>query len=193
MDALRVLEFPHDFFDLVNFRFGVSFMRQWEWPKMFSEMHRVIKPRGTVRIVEFGMNFESSSTALSNFWILLRRAFQRAGYLFEEKPTGLIDHLPALLLRYDFQNIQLHRFPVAYRTGTETGSALLEDHVHAFRTSRPFLLRYGCLPQDYEALCQQAIQDMQQPDFVAETSYYAICATNPLQTRTGLVQREMPS
>src|SRR5690349_21788045 len=26
MDALRMLEFPNDFFDLVNFRFGVSFM-----------------------------------------------------------------------------------------------------------------------------------------------------------------------
>src|SRR5579884_3334604 len=90
MDALMVLEFPDNFFDLINFRFGVGFMRQWDWPKMFSEMHRVLKPHGTVRIVEGEVNAESSSTALSTFEASFRRGFQRAGYIFEEKPTGLV-------------------------------------------------------------------------------------------------------
>jgi ubiquinone/menaquinone biosynthesis C-methylase UbiE len=193
MDALLMLEFPDSFFDLVNLRFGVSFMRQWDWPKMFSEMRRVVKPDGTVRIVEGEINLESSSTALSNFEALLRRGFQRAGYFFEETPTGLIDHLSELLLRHDFQNIQLHKTPVEFRAGTEAGKALLADQIHAFQTIRPFLQRYGCLPQDYNALCQQAHQDMQQPDFVARTAYHTFYATNPALRRVEPVQREMPS
>jgi ubiquinone/menaquinone biosynthesis C-methylase UbiE len=193
MDALLILEFPNEFFDLVNFRFGVSFMRQWDWPKMFSEMHRVLKPHGITRIVDTEVSVESTSTALSNFWISLRRALQRSGHLFEETPTGLVDHLPTLLLRHDFQNIQLHKTPAEYHAGTEAGKALLEDHIHAFRTMPPFLRRYGCLPQDYDALCQQAIQDMQQPGFVARMVYYTFWATNPTQRRVGPVAREMPS
>jgi SAM-dependent methyltransferase len=193
MDALRMLEFPNEYFDLVNLRFGVSFMRQWDWPKMLDEMRRVLKIKGIARIVECSLGFESSSTAFSNFYVLLRRAFERAGYLFEETPTGLIDHLPGLLLRYDFQNIQLYKIPVEYHAGTEAGKALLEDHIHSFHTSRPFLRRHGCLPPDFDAICQQAIQDMQQPDFVARTSFYVFCAINSVQRRVGPAMREMPS
>ena len=193
MDALMVLEFPDNYFDLVNFRFGVSFMRKWDWPKMFSEMHRVVKPKGIVRIVEFGMDIESSSTALSTFYSLFRRGFERSGYLFSEEPTGLVAHLPGLLLRYDFHNVQSYKIPAVFHAGTETYNAMFENHKHLFHTSRPFLQRYGCLPQDYDALCQQAMQDMLQPDFVMKATYYAFCAINPSQTQVGLVQREMPS
>jgi SAM-dependent methyltransferase len=193
MDALMVLEFPNNYFDLVNFRFGVSFMRKWDWAKMFSEMHRVVKPKGLVRIVEFGMDIESSSSALSTFYSLIRRGFERAGYLFSEEPTGLVAHLPGLLLRYDFQNVQSYKIPVVFRAGTDAYKSMVEDNEHAFHTIRPFLQRYGCLPQDYDALCQQAIQDMQQPDFVMRTTYYTFCATNPSRTQVGPVQRESPS
>jgi ubiquinone/menaquinone biosynthesis C-methylase UbiE len=193
MDALLILEFPNEFFDLVNLRFGVSFMRQWDWPKMFSEMHRVLKPHGIARIVECSLGFESPSAAFSNFYILLRRAFERSGHLFNEEPTGLIDQLPTLLQRYDFQNTQSHKIPFEYRSGTEAGKALLEDHIHGFHTCHPFLYRYGCLPADYDALCQQAVQDMQQPDFVASTTFHIFWATNPTQRRVGPVAREMPS
>jgi ubiquinone/menaquinone biosynthesis C-methylase UbiE len=193
MDALLILEFPNEFFDLVNLRFGVSFMRQWDWPKMFSEMHRVLKPHGIARIVEAEIKAEGSSTALSNFEALIRQGFQRAGYLFEETPTGLIDHLPELLQRHDFPQIQTQKIPVEYRAGTEASKALSEDMLHAFHTSRPFLYRYGCLPADYDKLCQQAMQDMQQPDFVARTTFYIFWATNPTQRRVGPVAREMPS
>src|SRR5579859_1255286 len=37
MDALRMLEFPDAFFDLVNQRYGFGFIRTWEWPKILEE------------------------------------------------------------------------------------------------------------------------------------------------------------
>ena len=139
------------------------------------------------------IDVESSSAALSNFWFSLRRAFERAGNLFEETPTGLINHLPTQLLHHNFQNVQMYKTPVVFPAGTEAGKAWLDDHIYAFHTIRPFLQRYGCLPQDYETLCQQAIQDMQQPGFESRTVFYTICATNTSQTRVGPAQRETPS
>src|SRR5579883_2140428 len=50
MDALLVLEFPPAYFDLVNLRFSVSFMRTWDWPKMLGEMLRIARPGGIIRI-----------------------------------------------------------------------------------------------------------------------------------------------
>ena len=51
-DALLIIEFPENYFDLVNMRFGSRFLRQWNWPKLLSEFRRVCRPMGTVRITE---------------------------------------------------------------------------------------------------------------------------------------------
>src|SRR5581483_6496052 len=50
MDALRMFEFPTNYFDLVNLRLGSSFMRTWDWPKLLTEMGRVTRFPGTVRV-----------------------------------------------------------------------------------------------------------------------------------------------
>src|SRR5262249_28716797 len=67
MDALGQLEFPSDSFDLVNLRFGVSFIRKWEWPYVISEMLRVTKPGGVVRVTDSGIVQHSNSIALKMF------------------------------------------------------------------------------------------------------------------------------
>src|SRR6266702_4822698 len=63
MDALRILEFPADFFDLVNQRFGASFLRKWDWPKILQEYQRVAQPGGVVRVTEADFILECSSPA----------------------------------------------------------------------------------------------------------------------------------
>src|SRR5712691_9385302 len=40
MDALRMLEFPVNFFDLVNHRLGIGYLRTWDWPKLLKEYRR---------------------------------------------------------------------------------------------------------------------------------------------------------
>lgn len=65
MDALLIIEFPYDFFDLVNLRFGVSFLRTWDWPKLLSEMQRVSRPGGVIRITDAELINRSNSPALT--------------------------------------------------------------------------------------------------------------------------------
>ncbi len=52
MDALGLLEFPAAFFDLVNLRLGISFVRIWDWPKMLSKLLQVTRPDGVVRVTD---------------------------------------------------------------------------------------------------------------------------------------------
>jgi hypothetical protein len=127
-----VLEFPCVFFDLVNLRFGFSFMRKWDGPKMFSEMHRVLQPHGIARIVEGEVTIESSSAALTTFYTYFRRAMVQTGHLFNEEPTRLIDYQPELLRRHNFLDIQPYKIPFEYSTSTEVGQALLADLTHFY-------------------------------------------------------------
>src|SRR5579883_3475432 len=61
MDALRMLEFPSAYFDLVNLRLGVSWLRTWDWPKLLQEFARVTRRGGTVRLTESDAIIESNS------------------------------------------------------------------------------------------------------------------------------------
>jgi ubiquinone/menaquinone biosynthesis C-methylase UbiE len=167
MDALRQLEFPDATFDLANLRFGSSYVRTWEWPKVISEMLRVCHPGGVIRLTEPSIIQQSSSPALLQYCTILQSALFRAGHLFEEAPTGITAHLTRLLIRHGAKSVQTKAYALEYRAETEEGQAFLEDMVSAFQTLRPFLQRWVRLPKDYDAICQQALSDMKQPDFQA--------------------------
>ena len=62
MDALRMLEFPSDSFDLVNQRAGGSYLRTWDWPKLLSEFQRITRKGGVIRLTEANI-IESTSPA----------------------------------------------------------------------------------------------------------------------------------
>src|SRR5882724_3907270 len=81
MDALRLLEFPKDSFDLVNVRFGVSWLRTWDWAKLLAEFQLVANRRGIIRITEGDMG-QSNSPALTRLVSALQDAFYKAGHLY---------------------------------------------------------------------------------------------------------------
>jgi ubiquinone/menaquinone biosynthesis C-methylase UbiE len=54
MDALRRLEFDDHFFDLVNERYGMSYLRTWDWYKFLTECLRVTRPGGVITFTESG-------------------------------------------------------------------------------------------------------------------------------------------
>jgi ubiquinone/menaquinone biosynthesis C-methylase UbiE len=165
MDALLLLEFPADTFDLVNMRYGTSFMRTWEWAKLLGEMQRVSSAGGVIRITEPEIVQESSSPALMSFLTMLQGALFKSGHLFDDTTTGLTDHLASLLTRYGCRNVQTQAHALEFRAGTAEGQAFYEDALHAIHTFRPFIQRWGCMSKDYDAACQQALQQIQQPDF----------------------------
>ena len=166
MDALRMLEFPSDYFDLVNQRLGQSYLRTWDWPKLLHEFQRVTRPGGVIRVTESDIN-ENTSPALTHLLEISLDAFYRAGHFFTPDGNGVTSQLAGLLHQYGLQNVQTRAHPLEYRAGTAQGQRFYEDMRHTFRTALPFFRKWSRVPDDYETIYQQMLSEMQQPDFVA--------------------------
>jgi ubiquinone/menaquinone biosynthesis C-methylase UbiE len=167
MDALRMLEFPADYFDLVNQRIGASYLRTLDWPKLLHEYQRVTRPGGVSRVTEGKIVFESTSPALTRLSEIVLDALYRAGHLFTLDRNGVTSELARLLHQYGLQNVQTRAYVLEYRAGTAEGQLFYEDMRRVFRTVVPFLHKWSRVPDDYEEIYQQALSEMQQPDFVA--------------------------
>lgn len=174
MDVLRKLDIPDDYVDLVNMRMGGSFLRTWDWSGLLRELRRVTRVGGVIRIVESDVVGESNSPALNHLSRMLVQAFHQAGHFFTPDHNGIISELPHLLKRFDVQNLQTHLHKLEFRAGTFEGQHFSEDMNHVFRTMAPFLQKWGCLPDDYKAICQQARDEMERPNFVAVWSLFVV-------------------
>jgi ubiquinone/menaquinone biosynthesis C-methylase UbiE len=179
MDALRMLEFPADYFDLVNQRFGASYLRTWDWPKLLHEFQRVTRPGGVVRVTEGNFIIQSPSLALTRLFELALDVFYRAGHFFTPESNGVTGELARLLHQYGLQNVQTRVHMVEYRAGTAEGQRFYEDMKRFFQTILPFLRKWSRVPDDYETIYQQALSEMQQPDFVATSSLLTAWGIKP--------------
>ncbi len=166
MDALRMLEFPNNFFDLVNMRFAQGWIRKWDWPKLLQEALRVSKPGGIIRFTEVEVGTESTSPALDSLNQLLLQALYGAGHYFTSESTGLTAHLGRLMHQHGVRNVQTRAYTFQYRGGTPEGQLCAEDTKFAYRTVLPFLRKWTQVPDDYEGIYQQALVDMQALNFV---------------------------
>jgi ubiquinone/menaquinone biosynthesis C-methylase UbiE len=176
MDTLRMLEFPEAYFDLVNLRLGVSFMRKWDWPKLLDEFQRVSQSGGTVRITECDA-VESNSPALTLREAIFTQALFNAGHFFALQNDGLTEELIHLLKKHGLKDIQTREHILVYRAGTPEGQQFAENMLHGFRTLKPFFQKWTRLPENYDEIYQQARKEMQQPDFVATWRYLTVWST----------------
>jgi ubiquinone/menaquinone biosynthesis C-methylase UbiE len=179
MDALRMLEFPADFFDLVNQRFGASYLRTWDWPKLLHEFQRVTRRGGVIRLTEGKIVFESNGPALTRLSELMLEAFYQAGHLFALDRNGITGELARLLRQYGLQNVQTRAHTLVYRAGTAEGQLFYEDMKRMFQTIVPFLRKWSRVPDDYETIYQQALTEMQQPDFVVTSGLLTTWGNKP--------------
>lgn len=166
MDALRMLEFPNNFFDLVNQRFCNSYLRTWDWPQVLHEYQRVTRPDGIIRVTESDIATESTSQVLTRLSQVFLDAFYQAGHLFSPASKGVTGDLARLLRQHGIQGVQTRTCLLEYRAGTPAGELYTED-VRLSVTLLPFIRKWSQVPDNYAELRQQTLQDMHQPDFVA--------------------------
>ena len=181
MDALQMLEFPTNYFDLVNQRFAWSFLRTWEWPHLLHEYQRVTRPEGVIRITEADIYLDAKETcpALSRLSELLLSAFYQAGHFFTLEGNGVSNQLTRLLRQYGFQDVQERPYTFAYPASAPEGQFLAENTKHLFHTALPFLRKWTHVPDDYEAIYQQGLLETLQPNFVAYWSFLTAWGKNP--------------
>lgn len=187
MDVLRLLDFPEGNFDLVNERLGASYIRTWEWPDLLSAFRRVARPGGVVRVTEGEVISESSSSTQLLLNDLLAQALHQAGHYFTPDSRGVTQELPRLFERLGFQEVQTHLSTLEYRGGTEQSRSLYEDTRHLFRTILPFLQKWTRVPEQYEDLYQQMLDEMQRPDFTATWRLLTVWGTRPVAGEWSIV------
>ena len=166
MDALRLFEISADVFDLTNMRFALSFLRTWEWPQVLSELQRVTRPGGIIRVTDADLPDQSSSPALLRLFGLLAQAYSRAGKYFRPQACGVAEDLADLLEQQNLQDVQARLYRPEIRAGTVEGQLFFEDIRYLFRTNLPFLRKWTNVPDDYLEIYEQALAEMRQPDFV---------------------------
>jgi ubiquinone/menaquinone biosynthesis C-methylase UbiE len=177
MDALCQLEFPDGYFDLVNQRLGLSYLRTWDWLQVLQEFQRVARLGGVIRLTEANI-VESNSPALARREELLLQAFFHAGHFFKLEKDGVTKELSPLLHRHGFRKIQTHTYTLEYRAGTAEGERFAENMKHGFRTLQPFIRKWTRVPDDYKAVYQQMSSEMAQPGFVANWSLLTAWGNN---------------
>ncbi|GAC1375883.1 MAG: 27-O-demethylrifamycin SV methyltransferase [Ktedonobacteraceae bacterium] len=177
MDALRMLEFPQGYFDLVNLRFGVSYLRTWDWPNILQEFRRVTRPGGVIRITECDI-VVSNTPAVNELYDLFQDALKQAGHLFFPARDGITRALESTMYQAGILNLQTQVHILEYRGGTPEGQLFSEDVKHVFRTALPFFRKWVRVPNNYESLYQQALAEMQQPGFVATWRLLTVWGSN---------------
>lgn len=157
MDALRMLEFPDRSFDLVCQRYGMSFLRTWDWSKLLQEYRRVTQR--FIQVTESELLIESSSEAYSQWWGVTLKAFEAAGHI-PSVDTSTGDWLEALFEQHGLRNVKRQRHQITYSGGTPTGSAFVQDVQYAMRTLERFVDKWMPAPE-YRVLCERVREDLE--------------------------------
>ncbi|QBD79850.1 class I SAM-dependent methyltransferase [Ktedonosporobacter rubrisoli] len=179
MDALRMLEFPTGYFSLVNARFSVSYLRTWDWPKFVSELARVTRRGGVVRLTECGW-WKGNSEVLVRLGALAWQAGFNAGHVFvKEDEDSLMERLPELLQRQGIRDIQTRDYELVLPKGTPEGESYREDVRYGFRVLLPFFHKWVGVLNDYEQLYQQMLEETARPDFVGRWRLRTVWGSAP--------------
>jgi len=190
MDALRLLEFPDSSFDLVNQRFGMSYLRKWDWPNILREHQRVCKMGGIIRITEADLALESARPNVTRLYALLAEAFYQAGHLFTPAGDGVITELARVMQQYGISGVQIRSYALQAQQGTSEGKNIADGIRLTFQNATPFLRKWTRVPDDYDALFQQALTEIQQPDFVSTTHLLTAWGTNSVRKTSKAAERD---
>ncbi|GHO98630.1 hypothetical protein KSF_086780 [Reticulibacter mediterranei] len=168
MDATQPLQFPDAIFDLVNIRFLVGFLPRRLHDRFFSEVVRLLRPGGVLRITESELGY-TSSPALERFAQLLIQSLKAAGHGagVPGPHMGMLLLLPHLLCEHGFEQIARSEILGEYSAGSPLHAGFYEDWKAAYKLSQPFFLEQGSITQaEVDELYEQMLSDMRNQDFL---------------------------
>jgi len=128
MNALDRLDYPANFFDLVNVRF-MAVLPSAAWPSVIQEFMRITRPGGIIRLTEaeaYSLTNAPAFETLSGMFLL---AFKRTGHGFspDGRNSGLTPLLRPLLEKAGCQNVQIRPFVIDWSVGREEHEPIRQD------------------------------------------------------------------
>jgi ubiquinone/menaquinone biosynthesis C-methylase UbiE len=140
---------------------------------LLQEYRRVCIPGGTIRVTEAHI-FENNSPAASRLNQLMIQTWIQSGRAFPSDDMDTVSRHASLLAQQGVENVQTRACTLLYRSGTPEWHNYYEDIKRVYRTVLPFLRKWVRVPDDYDTIYQQALTEMQQPDFVATLGIFTV-------------------
>src|SRR5262249_37316874 len=97
--------------------------------------------------------------------------------------------LEPLMRRHGLENVQTQLHTLVHRAGTVEAQYAYEDVRLFYRVGLPFFQKWIHLPTDYQQIYEQALKDMQQPDFVSTWTLLTVWGTKPVNGEPLLTRR----
>jgi ubiquinone/menaquinone biosynthesis C-methylase UbiE len=184
MDATEQLDFPENTFDFVNARSLIGFMYKDRWPDLVSELLRVTRPGGTIRLTEFDGGGLSTSAALERYNKLLTLAFYQGGRGFTPIPDGqnwgITPMLGLFLQQAGCLQIQQQAYVLDFSAGTKANISNYENFKVAYKLVQPFLIKMQvATQQELDTLYEQMLSEMMLPTFRALWYYLGVWGHKP--------------
>lgn len=181
MDPLQPLDFPDNFFDLVNTRFITGALPTEAWPTFLQECLRVTRPGGILRLTESDLPI-TTSPAFEKFNGRISLAFYLAKYSFS--PDGRLLSMTPMLSRL-LQNAgctDIHKaiYVTNFSAGMEAHDELAQDFSDTYRLVQPFLIEMGVTTQEeVDQVYQQMLAEMRSDSFCAVGFYLTVWGKKP--------------
>ncbi len=183
-DITKPLEYLDASFDYVNARYLGGYLRPAEWAALLAECRRILKPNGYICLNE-GEWPLSTSPAYQRYARSISHALKLAGQSFSADgyDLALTPMLGKLLRDAGFSLLErtVHWQDLSY--GTDEYMNWLAICRSLFAQTQPFLIKHLPVTQEeLESLYQQALIEMQQPDFCAAGFSLSVLASQAAET-----------
>jgi ubiquinone/menaquinone biosynthesis C-methylase UbiE len=181
MNAVEPLDFPDEYFDLVNARSIVAFMPPARWPEFLQDCKRILRHGGTLRLTEGEWSI-TNKPAMAKLNGLLMKAMQMAGLSFSPngRHFGAIPVIGHFLKNADFQDIDKRAHVVDYSAGMEANPIVYNDAKVFYQLIQPFIVNMRLATQEeVEQLYQQALTEMLMDDFCGVHFLLTVWGTKP--------------
>lgn len=180
-NATKPLPFQDSSVDFVHARMIQGFVRLDGWTRLFAECLRVLKPGGYFQITE-AERPACNKTANTKLYSIIGQAGLHAGV--NGSPDGQLFGVCHLLSRYlkdvGFSAEAETPYSINFSAHTPIHQVWCEDVLSAFKQMPGLLTRFGMPAEEIEQLCQQAAQEMAEPDFCAIMFFLSVVARKPI-------------
>ena len=123
---------------------------------------------GVLRLTEGIFVVQCSSAAEFQVNRLMTEAFYQAGRLFGNTNESMIRHLAPLLVQHGYQSVQQRERANLIKRSDPQWQSFYEDIRLLGRNIVPFLSKWGLLPDNYEQIYQQMLEDATAPEFYSQ-------------------------
>ncbi len=174
-DATQRLPFGDESVDYINVSLVNSFLLKEQWPRLFAECYRILRPGGWLRSIEWFLN-QSNSPAMRRGTRLLNQALEKDGKRYLE----LAPVLRPLLNKAGFVATPLSVHAVDFSEDAAAHRPLCEDIYVGTHLALPFIVKQDIASkEEVKQVIEEMQSDMMLPGFYGVILLTAIAAQKP--------------